>query len=1531
MLTISKKLRSGQRLLSKLLSCTILATLLMSMLVGPVPASAADTALVSDDFSSYPAGLLTIGSGNTWTKEGTAPEINIVKEQTVSGSTYASISHGVDASAYLGQRFTAQNAGMIFEFDVNLPTNKGATLFLMDGKVNATTSAALRYQLDAGLIKRFNGTSQITYNTSHWYRFQMIFNIPQRTNTVRILDLNDGTSVTWPETFNNTNVSKISSFGFSMTRSGGKINLANVRVTALDLNLNNLQLSSGDIVPQLVPNFDPKVDNYTIDVPYSVNSLSVNPTASNPSGSTVRVGGAEVVSGASAPVTLTGNTTSIGVTVTSNVYIDISKTYTVNVNKLSKAPNLDYLTTEAHDTKVQIGWEETMDTSYEKANIYQVNNDQSLTLVDTVAKGKYISTLTGLTNGTTYTYLVKGVYQYEGEAPIESSGVTVSATPTALPARQMEGLNRGLVAMKDGNSVYVGWRLLGTDPEEISFNLYRNGLKINQNPIAGSTNYEDELGNADSTYYVIPVLNGIEQKRSETAHVWDMNYLNVPIQKPADGVTPLGDTYSYRANDATVGDLDGDGQYEIVLKWDPTNSKDNSVAGYTGNTYVDAYELDGTFKWRIELGKNIRAGAHYLDVMVYDLDGDGKAEVTFRTADGTIDGTGNVIGDATADHRNASGYILSGPEFHTVFEGATGKMLATDAYEPERGNVNDWGDNYGNRVDRFGAAIAYLDGERPSIVMQRGYYTRMVFVAYNWRDGELTKLWTFDTKNPGSTSYAGQGNHQLSIADIDGDGKDEIVTGAAAINDDGTPLWNSLLGHGDAMHLGDLDPDRLGLELFAVQETTTAPYSSDLKDAKTGRVLWGQPQLGLDVGRGLTADIDPRYKGEEAWNIGGEWNSTAGSLFSSKGEKISTSIPSSNFAIWWDGDLGRELLDHKWLDEPLRVGIPKIDKWNYQTNQLENIAMFNGTYSNNDTKGNPALQADILGDWREEVIARTEDSTALRIYSTTDLTDQRIYTLMHDPVYRLGIAWQNTGYNQPPHTSFYLGNGMDTPPKPNIRATEVLASGVDISSAANEITVGQQLQFSANVTPEAVANNSVTWAVYQEDGSTTDLATINVDGLLTAVAEGKVKITAMANDGSGAMGSVVIRIKAASTEPGDTGTGNGFIPPVGSELPKGSIKHVVNVDASGHAIADINSADLSKAIQSANGGTITIELSSAAGFNAVEVKLPAESFHPSAGQQAPKVEISTGLGTVSLDSQWFKDHVSDASSQVELSVSKVEVSSLSTQAQELLNGNPVYEFNLSVDGKKISNFNGHVFVSLDYTLKPGQEAGKIVVYYLDENGLIQPVTNGAYNAVTGKVEFKPAHFSKYAAAYVDVSFDDIAHVGWAKAGIETLAARGVIDGMGGHAFLPDSQVTRAQYVKMLMQAFELADNKAISTLSDVKVGEWYYSSIAAAEKLGIVQGKTDGSFGVNDPISREDMAVMAYRAAELLQLNLKGASVEQSFTDKSSIADYAVKAVEMMQQGGIIQGVTAHSFEPKSSATRAQSAVIIYRLFQKQL
>nr|WP_223868883.1 rhamnogalacturonan lyase [Paenibacillus sp. UASWS1643] len=577
----------------------------------------------------------------------------------------------------------------------------------------------------------------------------------------------------------------------------------------------------------------------------------------------------------------------------------------------------------------------------------------------------------------------------------------------------MEYLDRGVVAVKTGTGVFVSWRLLGMEGSNVSFNVYRDGTKVNATPITNSTNLQDASGTSSSKYTVRAVVSGTEQAASAAASVWGNNYLSVPLSVPAGGTTPDGVAYTYSANDASAGDLDGDGEYELIVKWDPSNAKDNSQSGYTGEVFIDAYKLNGTRLWRISLGKNIRAGAHYTQFMVYDLDGDGKAEVAMKTADGTKDGTGVVIGDASKDYRNSSGYVLSGPEFLTVFNGQTGKALSTVNYEPARGNVSSWGDNYGNRVDRFLAAIAYLDGERPSLVMARGYYTRSVLVAYNWRNGQLTKQWTFDSNTSGNSGYAGQGNHNLSVADVDGDGKDEIVYGAMAVDDNGKGLYTTGLHHGDAMHLSDLDPDRPGLEVFQVHETPSNA-GVEFRDAGTGQLIWGVKTT-KDIGRGMAADIDPRYKGAEVW--------ADGSLYTAKGQKLGTTLPSStNFGIWWDGDLLRELLDSN-----------RIDKWNYTNSTTMNLLTASGVSSNNGTKSTPNLQADLFGDWREEVVWRTNDSSALRIYTTTAVTDKRIYTLMHDPVYRLGVAWQNVAYNQPPHTGFYLGEGMNTPPVPNIR------------------------------------------------------------------------------------------------------------------------------------------------------------------------------------------------------------------------------------------------------------------------------------------------------------------------------------------------------------------------------------------------------------------------------------------------------------------------------------------------------------------
>jgi hypothetical protein len=598
-----------------------------------------------------------------------------------------------------------------------------------------------------------------------------------------------------------------------------------------------------------------------------------------------------------------------------------------------------------------------------------------------------------------------------------------------LKPRQMEFLTRGLIAIKIDSGVYVGWRLLGSDEEDVSFNIYRDGKRINEIPITNSTNFLDREGVQESIYSITAISQEMELSPSESVYVWDTNYLSIPLKKPEGGTTPDGVTYTYSANDASVGDVDGDGEYEIILKWDPSNSKDNAHKGYTGNVYLDAYKLNGTHLWRIDLGKNIRAGAHYTQFMVYDLDGDGKAEIACKTADGTIDGTGKIIGDGLADYRNTEGFILEGPEYLTIFDGETGKELVTTDYDPPRGRGEDWGDNEGNRVDRFLACVAYLDGVKPSLVMCRGYYTRAVLVAYNLRNGKLEKVWKFDSLDPENKHYAGQGNHSVSVADVDNDGKDEIIYGSAVIDHDGKGLYTTGLGHGDAIHVGNLIPSRQGLEIFQVHEVPSN-NGTEIHDAATGEILWGIPST-EDVGRGMAANIDPRYEGVELWSST-HWKTGGEGLYSSSGIKITDKTPQSfNFTIWWDGDLLRELLDHNY-DEETGIGVGKIDKWNYEKGELINLLTAEGTRSNNGTKGNPCLQADLFGDWREEVIWRTDDSSALRIYTTVDLTNHRIQTLMHDPMYRLGIAWQNTAYNQPPHPSFFIGQGMEEPPRNQI-------------------------------------------------------------------------------------------------------------------------------------------------------------------------------------------------------------------------------------------------------------------------------------------------------------------------------------------------------------------------------------------------------------------------------------------------------------------------------------------------------------------
>ncbi len=604
-----------------------------------------------------------------------------------------------------------------------------------------------------------------------------------------------------------------------------------------------------------------------------------------------------------------------------------------------------------------------------------------------------------------------------------------STISTLQAERKPEQLSRGLVAVKSGkNSIFVSWRLLNSDSKDMAFNLYReyNGKtkKLNAAPIREATSFLDvKVKNEGAYSYFVKPIQGKEEKAAEghftcynNVNVECLNYFDLPLETP-EGYSP---------NDASIADLDGDGDYEIIIHM-VGQGRDNSHPGYTTAPLFHAYKLDGTLLWEINLGTNIREGAHYNPFLVYDFDQDGKAEMVLKTADGTIDGLGNVIGNAALDHRNAYGHILSGAEYLTIFDGLTGRQMKTIDYpfsrHPYKENPTPadleqiWGDGRGNRSERYLAAVAYLDGKQASMVFCRGYYTRVVMSALKWKNNDFQLDWIFDSDDGEGNNHIihGQGNHSMSVGDVDADACDEIIYGAAVLNNDGTPLHSTGFGHGDALHFSDLDPTNPGLEIFTIQERF-GDAGMSFREARSGKVLWKVPSVkaasagsdrGEGPGRGVSFNIDPRYPGNECWAKGAGIRG----LWSAQGEKISNQAPRScNFALWWDGDWLRELLDGN-----------RIYKWDWKNEKQNTIFIAEGCKSNNGSKQNPCISADIFGDWREEVVFRSEDNQSLRIFTTTIPTSHRLVTLMQDPIYRLSIAWQNVGYNQPPHTGFYVG------------------------------------------------------------------------------------------------------------------------------------------------------------------------------------------------------------------------------------------------------------------------------------------------------------------------------------------------------------------------------------------------------------------------------------------------------------------------------------------------------------------------------
>jgi hypothetical protein len=565
---------------------------------------------------------------------------------------------------------------------------------------------------------------------------------------------------------------------------------------------------------------------------------------------------------------------------------------------------------------------------------------------------------------------------------------------------QMENLDRGVVAVKVSGGVYVGWRMFGyeydTTASNVTYNLYKDSTKLAN--VTDSTNYLDAAGTSSSKYSVSAVIKGTEGPQSTPVGVWAQQYLSLPITPPAG---------SYSANDATPGDLDGDGQLDIVLKWDPSNSKDSASSGTTDPCMISGISMSGKQLWTINVGMNIRSGAHDTQMSVYDFDGDGKAELGIKTAPGTKDGLGNYLAkgpaagaDNSKDYRGTRGMALGGPEWFTIFDGATGAEKDTIEY-PVLYAAHSWGDTNGNRSHRYTGGFAFVkDGGvangLPSAISGRGYYTVLTVSAMTFRNGVLAKNWVYDSV---TSIPNGGGDHSCMAADVDGDGGQEIIPGTRTIASDGTFMCDAAMGHGDAMHVSELVVGK-GISVFSVHESLGG---MDCHDAATCTIYFKILAAGTDTGRGVaeyvsTSDLTA------ATCSSGVGNVNCGTGGSSSGNA------GSNFLIYWNADVPRSTMNGTTL--------PGTDT--------------SGTSSCNGTKSTPTLTADLLGDWREEAVLRETSNTALRVYTTTNVSKRRIYTLMHDPTYRAQVNFEQSTYNQPPHVGFHIGTGMADPPVPSI-------------------------------------------------------------------------------------------------------------------------------------------------------------------------------------------------------------------------------------------------------------------------------------------------------------------------------------------------------------------------------------------------------------------------------------------------------------------------------------------------------------------
>ena len=618
-------------------------------------------------------------------------------------------------------------------------------------------------------------------------------------------------------------------------------------------------------------------------------------------------------------------------------------------------------------------------------------------------------------------------------------------------------------------------------PDSIGLGKRESGL--NTEPLQVS-NFTDAAGTSGSQYTVSAVVRGVEQEQSHTVTPWTAGYKEVTLQKVySRRGTDI--TNMYTPNDICCADLDGDGELEILLK--RVNETDDAALYPVDNdsayTVLEAYRQDGTRLWWIDCGPNMVSMRDVeTNIVAYDWDQDGRAEVILRGADNmyihqaggkvTLVGKANINTRGSVNHYENSTYTNTGSEYLLYLDGLSGQPYQVMDYPLPRGNAGDWGDDYGHRSSKHFFGAPFLDGRHPSIFLARGIYTMHTMVAFDVDASThtLTERWRWNS--PSGGDWYGQGYHNFGIADVDWDGRDEIVYGSMVIDDNGYGLSTSGLGHGDAQHCSDLDPFRHGQEIFACLEDA---MGCAYRDATTSQ-LYFRLHASDDDGRCMAGNFSNDFIGSQLVSArsGGMYSSVSDQKVSSGYDGVNL-----NFRCYWDGDLLEETFNYGAMDDSgwqygVNPGIAKHGSWSF-------LKTFTGARTNNSTKGSPCFMGDILGDWRDEFILRDANGN-LRIYSTTIPTDHRIYTTWHDHQYRQGMVWQMCGYNQPPHLSYFLGEAESitmAPPPLTTNGRTVVTDGETVGTTTDHLLICETKDASFTVAdgaaPYMLTVNTPTW------------------------------------------------------------------------------------------------------------------------------------------------------------------------------------------------------------------------------------------------------------------------------------------------------------------------------------------------------------------------------------------------------------------------------------------------------------------------